>query len=269
MVIFNVHRDNMSALNEFLRDKAVPKDLSDHVQNCYRNFYTQGSFGQELGAVVEENDTSILSIQSRARQPSGVRHTVPTSGSVAVLREHLGAPFKPECYWFEPVDLLRKLALTGVLQFFSRGSQFQVFLGCCVAVGSLVMQLHFRPYAHGSINHLKMLVDLQIFLTFLISLVLRTSDPGADAADTDGYAWALLASIVAVACVGVAMLVRQTVEIIGIVRPARANMRVPMRETLQEAERLPAAVAGLQTSPTWPPLGNQEPASEERRSSTS
>jgi hypothetical protein len=111
------------------------------------------------------------------------------------------------------VDLLRKLALTGVLQFFSRGSQFQVFLGCCVAVGSLVMQLHFRPYAHGSINHLKMLVDLQIFLTFLISLVLRTSDPGADAADTEGYAWALLASIVAVACVGVAMLVRQTVRL--------------------------------------------------------
>jgi hypothetical protein len=34
--------------------------------------------------------------------------------------------FRPGCYWFEPLDLFRKLALTGLLQFAARGTAAQV-----------------------------------------------------------------------------------------------------------------------------------------------
>ena len=33
---------------------------------------------------------------------------------------------RPGCFWYEPVDLLRKLALTSLLQFVERGTAMQV-----------------------------------------------------------------------------------------------------------------------------------------------
>ena len=56
--------------------------------------------------------------------------------------------------------------------------------GCCVAVGSLAVQLRLEPYRAAEANLLKALVDAQIFLTFLVSFILRVlaSDDGARAA---------------------------------------------------------------------------------------
>ena len=55
--------------------------------------------------------------------------------------------------------------------------------GCCVAVGSLAVQLRLEPYRAAEANLLKALVDAQIFLTFLVSFILRVlaSDDGAPA----------------------------------------------------------------------------------------
>ena len=41
--------------------------------------------------------------------------------------------FRPEWLWFEPVDLIRKLTLTGLLQFVWRGTVAQAFCGCIAA----------------------------------------------------------------------------------------------------------------------------------------
>ena len=46
--------------------------------------------------------------------------------------------FRPGCYWFEPLDLFRKLALTGLLQFAARGTAAQV---------------RARPSARGAARH--------------------------------------------------------------------------------------------------------------------
>jgi hypothetical protein len=40
---------------------------------------------------------------------------------------------RPECFWFEPFDMLRKLALSGLLQFVEPGTAAQVFFGCVLA----------------------------------------------------------------------------------------------------------------------------------------
>jgi hypothetical protein len=81
--------------------------------------------------------------------------------------------FRPECFWFEPVDMLRKLALSGLLIFVRPGSGAQVLCGCVIAVGSLTLQVGLAPYAEPEANALKALVDWQIFLTFLICFILR------------------------------------------------------------------------------------------------
>jgi hypothetical protein len=209
---------------------------------------------RELAAVGEEVDLSMLSIQKAATNMKQQQD------STAVLRKHLGAPFTPECYWFEPVDLLRKLALTGILQFFSRGSQFQVFLGCCIAVGSLVMQLHFQPYVHGPINTLHLLVDLHICLTFLVSFVIRTNGLGTEAANTDGYAGVLFSSIIVVACVGLAMFVQQTVEIVSIVRELQPGARLSI------STRTAARASLLEATHMLP--ADSQPAAEGRQTTT-
>eukprot|EP01050_Picozoa_sp_SAG11_P006736 SAG11_NODE_536_length_8674_cov_6.314985_5_plen_465_part_00 len=88
----------------------------------------------------------------------------------------LVSDYRPGCYWYEPVDLLRKLALTSLLEFFERGTALQVLFGTTLAVGSFGLQLSLTPYQRFESNLLKVAVDLEIFLTFLLSFVLRSLD---------------------------------------------------------------------------------------------
>jgi hypothetical protein len=72
---------------------------------------------------------------------------------------------RPECFWYEPLDMLRKLALSGLLQFVKRGTAAQVLVGCVLAFSSFGLQLRLVPYREHGSNTLKATVDAQIFLT--------------------------------------------------------------------------------------------------------
>jgi Leucine-rich repeat (LRR) protein len=119
--------------------------------------------------------------------------------------------YRPGCYWYEPLDLLRKLSLTSLLQFVARGSGLQVLCGTAVAVGSFAIQLLLWPYRQTESNLLKAAVDIQIFLTFLISFILRALGAGGSGGglaayeplQTEFYGWLLLASIAAVVVLAV------------------------------------------------------------------
>jgi leucine-rich repeat protein SHOC2 len=81
--------------------------------------------------------------------------------------------YRPGCFWFEPVDMLRKLMLSGLLQFIERGTGAQVLVGCAIAFTSFGGQVWLCPYRNMEANVIKTLVDVQLFLTFLISFILR------------------------------------------------------------------------------------------------
>ena len=105
--------------------------------------------------------------------------------------------FRPAAFFWEPVDMLRKLALSGLLQFVDRGTAFQVFCGCVLAFGSCAAQIKVAPYAEPASNLLKALVEAQIFITFLISFILRvlptirSSEPVSAVA----YGWVLVVTL--------------------------------------------------------------------------
>eukprot|EP01046_Picozoa_sp_COSAG06_P008706 COSAG06_NODE_442_length_15715_cov_16.651639_11_plen_1438_part_00 len=105
--------------------------------------------------------------------------------------------FRPAAFFWEPLDMLRKLALSGLLQFVDRGTAFQVFCGCVLAFCSCAAQIKVAPYAEPASNLLKALVEAQIFVTFLISFILRvlptirSSEPVSDAA----YGWVLVVTL--------------------------------------------------------------------------
>jgi hypothetical protein len=119
--------------------------------------------------------------------------------------------FQPEFYWYEPIDMLRKLMLSGLLQFVHRGTAAQCFCGCAVAFLSFGIQLWLGPYREREANLLKALVDMQLFLTFLVSFILRVLPliETAEPAGQDFYGWLLLLSIAWVVCAGVGLTAMQ------------------------------------------------------------
>ena len=119
--------------------------------------------------------------------------------------------YNPACWWFEPIDLLRKLALTGLLQFVHRGTAAQCFCGSVLAFGSFGAQQYLCPYRNAESNVLKALVDTQLFLTFLISFILRVL-PKINTFEPFGeqvYGWLLLCSMAALLVGATALLLRQ------------------------------------------------------------
>jgi hypothetical protein len=87
--------------------------------------------------------------------------------------EFCAGDYRNDRFWFEPVDMIRKLALSGLLQFVDRGSAVQVLVGCGIAFCSFGMQMLLLPYREPEANVIKAVVDCQIFLTFLVSFVIR------------------------------------------------------------------------------------------------
>lgn len=130
--------------------------------------------------------------------------------------------YRPQCFWYEPVDMLRKLCLSGLLQFFERGTAAQVVVGCVLAFCSFGMQQRLQPYLEPEANTLKALVEAQIFMAFLVSFVLRVL-PREFAYEPFGpifYGWLLLGSL---ACTLVAAIFL-TIKMIRRRRKFRANL---------------------------------------------
>lgn len=79
---------------------------------------------------------------------------------------------------------VEKLLLTGLLIFVAQGSVFQAFAGACIGCCFLATQARYRPFAETQDNVLKAVAEAQLFLTLLVSIVLRT-DLGKDFLTTD------------------------------------------------------------------------------------
>ena len=102
--------------------------------------------------------------------------------------------YRGSTFFWEPLDMLRKLMLSGLLQFVERGSAFQVFCGCVLSFGSCAAQIKVAPYSEPSSNLLKALVEAQIFVTFLISFILRVLPKiaSSEPVEADAYGWVLV-----------------------------------------------------------------------------
>jgi hypothetical protein len=119
--------------------------------------------------------------------------------------------YRPSCWWFEPFDMLRKLALSGLLQFFQRGTAAQVLLGCLLAFASFGLQVRLLPYREPEANLLKCCTESVLFMTFLISFILRVL-PRVEMYEpfqSDDYGWLLVGTFLAVALLAVGLAVRQ------------------------------------------------------------
>ena len=93
----------------------------------------------------------------------------------------LYAKYTPQRYWYEAVELPRKLLLTGVLCFVASGSAAQIYFGVLVALLTLLMLTRFVPYADRSVDLVCWLTHLCTLLTLLCALALHAGFHDEDA----------------------------------------------------------------------------------------
>eukprot|EP01051_Picozoa_sp_SAG22_P022789 SAG22_NODE_5605_length_986_cov_0.864713_2_plen_158_part_01 len=98
--------------------------------------------------------------------------------------------------------MIRKLLLVGMLVIFGRGSVAQLFLAIGVSFACFTLQVHFAPYKHAEDNNFKIAIELQIALTIVIALVLKSlefeesSSMDVERSDARVYDYLLVGSFV-------------------------------------------------------------------------
>ena len=142
----------------------------------------------------------------------------------------LYAKYTRQRYWYEVVELPRKLILTGVLTFVASGTAAQIYFGVLVALLTLLMLTSFMPHADRSVNLVCWLTHMCTLLTLLCALGLHASFH-----DEDAFPGA--STLVFASAVVVALSVLQFLPLIAVgwltflafrdLRRARARRRPP------------------------------------------
>ena len=78
--------------------------------------------------------------------------------------------YRLDCYWWELVECLRKVLLTGLFMFYKKGSLEQLALGLLVCLFFIQAYHNVKPYARNADNMLQQLCQLSIFVTLLTGL---------------------------------------------------------------------------------------------------
>ena len=152
-----------------------------------------------LSGTLSDSVDGMTGLRRLYLQQTGMSGTLPDSlGGITALRylylDLCTKDYRGSAFFWEPLDMLRKLMLSGLLQFVERGSAFQVFCGCVLSFGSCAAQIKVAPYSEPTSNLLKALVEAQIFVTFLISFILRVLPKiaSSEPVEADTYGWVLV-----------------------------------------------------------------------------
>eukprot|EP01046_Picozoa_sp_COSAG06_P039020 COSAG06_NODE_4562_length_4142_cov_30.248330_1_plen_913_part_10 len=83
--------------------------------------------------------------------------------------------FKPKFFYWESIDMLRKLALLGLVLLFERGSVNQITVSLIISQFFLAAHLIAQPYKLASDNYFRTATELHVLLTIATGLVFRTN----------------------------------------------------------------------------------------------
>ena len=112
----------------------------------------------------------------------------------SVIREELSPlvqSYRADCWYWEALEMLKKIILTGLLCFFYRGSTQQLVLGGIMASFFLCGSVSARPFITKFDNDFKIVTDAALMMTFSLSILLGRSTSGSE----DGPIPALVLSL--------------------------------------------------------------------------
>ena len=107
--------------------------------------------------------------------------TEANSAAGQVFRETYGqlfASYDAKHYYFEGVEMIKKMILAGGLVLVAPGSSVQILVGILVAFAFFATVLQLKPYEDATDNKLQAFATVQIVLTLLAGLVIQTDVTG-------------------------------------------------------------------------------------------
>jgi hypothetical protein len=87
----------------------------------------------------------------------------------------LVADYKLDCYYWEALEMFRKVLLTGIMIFFVPGSVFQLVFGVLISAVFLCLSVSIQPYISRFNNRFKVVTDIAIMTTFAIAIMMNKS----------------------------------------------------------------------------------------------
>ena len=104
--------------------------------------------------------------------------------------------FKPEYWYFEVVETIRRLALTGLLSTIKPGSFTQLSSGLLIAAGGTILVSKLEPYQDHKDNLLAIMSGCQLMSVFVTSFFIKAQGLVEDEYDAQGMGLVLIISYV-------------------------------------------------------------------------
>ena len=89
--------------------------------------------------------------------------------------DFLSSGYRPNAFWWELVEVGKKLILTGFLALVEPGSLIQIFLAVAAAQVALVLQMRVSPYLNQTDHVIALISDVALAFTMLVTLGLEES----------------------------------------------------------------------------------------------
>jgi hypothetical protein len=114
--------------------------------------------------------------------------------------------YRVDCWWFEGVEMARKLLMTSVLVFIRPGTPGQLSAGAMITFFFLLLGLFWRPFCSSTLNSLNNGTLIAQFLTLFVGIMIALLDaiPGGTSRGDDSIDRAIM-SFMVVAVNGVAL----------------------------------------------------------------
>ncbi|TYZ62049.1 hypothetical protein PybrP1_007518 [[Pythium] brassicae (nom. inval.)] len=136
-----------------------------------------------------------------------------TDSTVEARLGFIYADYSQAYWWFEVVDLSRKLFLSGVIMFVQNGSVEQVLLAITVCLVTMWFLLFFQPYGDYSDNLIASVTQLQLFLTLWLGVMIRLNDMNEEALiNKHLLSLLLVGTCIIVTIFGLGMIVRDGIQ---------------------------------------------------------
>lgn len=80
--------------------------------------------------------------------------------------------YRVELWWWEAVEMLRRVTFTGLIIFFERGSMYQLAVGIQLSAVFTTAAVYFRPYRYRFNNNLYVVANGAVLVTFNVGVLL-------------------------------------------------------------------------------------------------
>ena len=183
----------------------------------------------------------------------------------------LFSAYEPRCWWFEIVETLRRLVLTGGLLFFNPGTSGQIVASLFMCLGAMRIYAGYKPFVRQANDVIAETAQWQLFFTMFAALAMRANLDGESLQEVALFDAALVALQFAGVGVGIVqfLFVRSDVEEVrGEFERVNRGGSEAAGAQLQVISAGRGAVLGSETNITgsWVNFDNfEDPRTEKRR----